>query len=116
MIDRLITAGYRWRGDLGVTGREAFQPPIHSDLPAHHLYLVVDHNKAHLDHVLLRDALRDDPHLRDEYAALKRSNAEIAQGNMDVYVGAKAQFVAGVLTRAREERGLAPVEYWVPEH
>jgi GrpB-like predicted nucleotidyltransferase (UPF0157 family) len=116
VIDRLISAGYRWRGDLGVTGREAFQPPAHSNLPAHHLYLVVKSNRAHLDHVLLRDALRDDPNLRDEYAALKRSNAQIAQGNMDLYVGAKAQFVADVLTRAREKRGLAPVEYWVPEH
>ncbi|MGC2485809.1 MAG: GrpB family protein [Acidimicrobiales bacterium] len=115
-IDRLISAGYRWRGDLGVTGREAFQPPPDSELPSHHLYLVVENNRAHLDHVLLRDALRNDALLRDEYGALKHSNAEIARGNMDVYVAAKAQFVAGVLARAREERGLAPVAYWVPDN
>jgi len=34
---------------------------------------------------------------------------------MDVYVAAKAHFVAGVLTRARVDRGLEPASYWLPE-
>jgi GrpB-like predicted nucleotidyltransferase (UPF0157 family) len=83
-------------------------------LPAHHLYLVVENNKAHLDHLLLRDALREDPQLRDEYGALKKTNVDAANGNMDIYVAAKADFVARQLTRAREIRGLQPAEYWKP--
>jgi GrpB-like predicted nucleotidyltransferase (UPF0157 family) len=114
-IDRLGSAGYRWRGDLGVVGREAFDPPKETELPEHHLYVVVDGNRAHLDHVLLRDLLRADEKARIEYAQLKAANAAAAEGNMDVYVKAKAAFVAELLTRARFERGLPPVSYWVPE-
>jgi GrpB-like predicted nucleotidyltransferase (UPF0157 family) len=114
LIEAIISAGYRWRGDLGVSGREAFSPVRHTDLPEHHLYLVVENNKAHLDHLLLRDTLRGDATLRDEYAALKLSNVAVADGNMDIYVAAKADFVARLLTQARRDRGLPPVEYWSP--
>jgi GrpB-like predicted nucleotidyltransferase (UPF0157 family) len=114
-IERLRAAGWWWRGDLGVTGREAFRPgPGRSDLPRHHLYLVVEDNKAHLDHWLLRDLLREDPDACRRYAKLKRANVELADGDMDVYVAAKARLVAELLTRARAERGLPPVEYWQP--
>lgn len=114
VIDRLATIGYRWRGDLGVAGRQAFAVPSGSDLPRHHLYLVVEGNKAHLDHVLLRDLLREDAEARDRYADLKRRNVAAADGDMDVYISAKAALVAELLTRARAERGLPPAEYWVP--
>ena len=113
-IDRLATIGYRWRGDLGVRGREAFRPPADVELPEHHLYLVVEDNRAHLDHWLLRDLLRDDADARTRYAELKRRNVERADGDMDVYVAAKAALVAELLTRARADRGLPPVEYWDP--
>lgn len=114
VLDRLATIGYRWRGDLGVPGREAFAPPGGSDLPRHHLYLVVDGNRAHLDHVLLRDLLRADEGARRRYADLKLANVELAAGDMDVYVAAKAVLVAELLTRARSKRGLPPVTYWDP--
>jgi GrpB-like predicted nucleotidyltransferase (UPF0157 family)/mannose-6-phosphate isomerase-like protein (cupin superfamily) len=113
-IDRLAGLGYRWRGDLGVPGREAFKAPAPGDLPAHHLYLVVEDSKAHLDHWLLRDLLLSDPEARERYAALKRRNVDLADGDMDVYVAAKAELVAELLTRARAERGLPPAAYWRP--
>jgi GrpB-like predicted nucleotidyltransferase (UPF0157 family)/quercetin dioxygenase-like cupin family protein len=105
-IRRLAAIGYRWRGDLGVVGREAFAPPPDADLPPHHLYLVVEGSPAHLDHVVLRDLLRGDAGARDRYAALKRRNAALAAGDMDVYVDAKAGLVRELLARARAERGL----------
>lgn len=114
VIDRLRTAGWRWRGDLGVEGREAFKPVADEGLPPHHLYLVVDGNRAHLDHVLLRDLLREDEGARERYAALKRRNVELAAGDMDAYVAGKAALVAELLTRARAERDLPPVAYWDP--
>jgi GrpB-like predicted nucleotidyltransferase (UPF0157 family)/mannose-6-phosphate isomerase-like protein (cupin superfamily) len=113
-IDRLAGLGYRWRGDLGVPGRQAFARPSDPELPAHHLYVVVEDNKAHLDHWLLRDLLRSDPDARERYAALKRRNVEVARGDIDVYVAAKAAFVAELLTRARAERGLPAATYWDP--
>ncbi|MDA8313484.1 MAG: GrpB family protein [Actinomycetota bacterium] len=115
VIDALAPLGYRWVGDLGVDGRQAFDTPTHPTLPRHHLYLVVEGSKAHRDHVLLRDLLRADPDARRRYAELKRANVELAQGDIDVYVAAKAPFVAGLLTRARAELGLEPASYFVPD-
>lgn len=114
VIERLAGIGYRWRGDLGVIGREAFHPPAGSDLPEHHLYLVVEGNRAHLDHVLLRDLLRSDAEARRRYGDLKRANVEVAGGDIEIYVAAKASLVAELLTRARSQAGLEPVDYWVP--
>ena len=76
VVRRLESIGYRWRGDLGVAGREAFAPPPVDELPPHHLYVVVEDNRAHQDHLLLRDLLRAEPASRERYAALKRANAE----------------------------------------
>jgi len=115
VIERLARAGYQWRGDLGVAGREAFRPEIDEGLPPHHLYLVVENNRAHMDHWLLRDLLRADGEAREGYAALKRQNVELAAGDIDVYVAGKATLVAELLARARAERGLSPVEYWTPD-
>ncbi len=114
-IERLAGIGYRWRGDLGVAGRQAFAAPSEVPLPAHHLYLVVEDNKAHMDHWLLRDLLRSDREAKAAYERLKRHNLELADGDIDVYVAAKAGFVADLLTRARAERGLPAETYWVPE-
>ena len=115
VIERLATIGYRWRGDLGVVGREAFEPTLEQGLPPHHLYLVVENNRAHLDHWLLRDLLRKDAEARQRYAALKKRNAELANNDLDVYVAAKARLVAELLTRARAEKGLPPETYWEPD-
>jgi len=115
VIERLATIGYRWRGDLGVPGREAVKLIRDQKLPAHQLYVVVENNKAHLDHWLLRDLLREDAEAREHYAALKRHNAQLADRNMDVYVAAKAAFVADLLTRARAKRGFPAATYWEPD-
>jgi GrpB-like predicted nucleotidyltransferase (UPF0157 family) len=108
-------AGYRWVGDLTVTGREAFEPVDTHQLPDHHLYLVVENNRAHADHWLLRDALIDDPELIERYTAIKRDNVVLSGGDAERYVALKAAFVAEVLAEARRERGMEPVEYWQPD-
>jgi GrpB-like predicted nucleotidyltransferase (UPF0157 family) len=115
VIERLAAIGYRWLGDLGIPGRQAFDPNPDDALPAHHLYVVVENNKAHLDHWLLRDLLREDANARERYAALKRHNVDVAGGDMDVYTAAKARLIAELLTRARSERGLPPATYWEPD-
>src|SRR4029078_4831868 len=92
----------------GVEGREAFARARDDGLPRHHLYVVVEDNRAHLDHWLLRHLLRQDPVARERYGALKKRNVELANDDMDVYVAAKPSLVAELLTRARGDGGLAP--------
>ncbi len=114
VLRRIESAGYRWVGDLDVAGREAFEAPEAPGLPTHHLYLVVENNRAHCDHWLLRDMLTEDPVLVDRYAIIKRENAVLSQGDVERYVALKAAFVAEVLTTARNTRGMEPVTYWEP--
>jgi len=109
------SAGYRWVGDLTVTGREAFEPVSTPQLPLHHLYLVVENNRAHADHWLLREALIGDAELIERYGAIKRENVILSDGDGERYVALKADFVAEVLAQARRERAMEPVEYWQPE-
>ena len=107
VIEALRPLGYRWRGDLGIEGRQAFFQP-ESDLPSHHLYLVVDRNEAHLDHVLLRDLLIEDAEARERYGSLKRQNVELAAGDMDRYVALKHDLVQELLERARDRLATPP--------
>jgi GrpB-like predicted nucleotidyltransferase (UPF0157 family) len=113
-IERLSSIGYEWVGDLGVEGREAFRYISAQPLPEHHLYLVVENNRAHVDHWLLRDLLSQDAESRDRYAALKQDNARIAAGDLQVYTARKAALVAELLKSARQAHGFAEVDYWVP--
>jgi GrpB-like predicted nucleotidyltransferase (UPF0157 family) len=115
VLRQIASAGYLWVGDLGVAGREAFEADSTPPLPDHHLYLVVENNRAHTDHWLLRDALTDNPALIARYAAIKRENAALSGGDRDRYTALKAEFVAEVLCEARRERGMDPVEYWKPK-
>jgi GrpB-like predicted nucleotidyltransferase (UPF0157 family)/quercetin dioxygenase-like cupin family protein len=114
-IEALARIGYIWSGDLGVVGREHFERPAELVIPRHNLYLVVEDNKAHVDHWLLRDVLRTDADARARYAAIKIQNARDADRDMDYYVAAKAAFVADLLTSARVARGLPEAEYWEPD-
>jgi GrpB-like predicted nucleotidyltransferase (UPF0157 family) len=114
-LHRIESAGYQWVGDLTVSGREAFEPIDTPPLPVHHLYLVVENNRAHSDHWLLRDALVENPDLIDRYAALKRKNAVLADGDGIRYTELKAAFVAEVLAEARASHGMPSVDYWEPD-
>jgi len=98
-IERLRTIGYQWRGDLGVPGRQAFFQP--ESAIKHHLYLVVDGSKAHLDHVLLRDLLREDPAACKAYGELKKRNAAEVDGDIELYGARKNDLITELLTRAR---------------
>jgi GrpB-like predicted nucleotidyltransferase (UPF0157 family) len=114
ITERLALIGYEWIGDLGVEGREVFRLRSAHHLPEHHLYLVTENNKAHVDHWLFRDLLSEDTEARDRYEALKKENAIVAAGDLNVYTARKAELVAELLGTARRERGLEEVEYWVP--
>ena len=67
-IAALESVGYVHRGDLGVTGREAFHAP---DEPRRHVYVCTAGTTNVRNHLAVRDVLRSRDDLRDAYAAVK---------------------------------------------
>lgn len=103
-IGRLAEAGYRHEGDQGIAGREAFALPPDA-VHYHHLYVVVEGNKAHRDHVLLRDHLRADAGDRGRYAARKRELAHLLTTDRAAYVDGKGALVEELVAKAGGWRG-----------
>jgi GrpB-like predicted nucleotidyltransferase (UPF0157 family) len=101
-IARLATLGYVHRGDLGITGREAFRAP--AQLPAHHLYACPAGTLGLINPVALRDYLRVHPDAARAYGELKKSLAARFPYDVDSYVDGKTGFIVGIL----REVGFAP--------
>jgi GrpB-like predicted nucleotidyltransferase (UPF0157 family) len=99
VIAQRESAGYRHEGDLGITGREAFALPPDA-VHYHHLYVVVEGNDAHQDHVLLRDHLRANAADRERYAARKRELAHLLTTDRTAYVSGKGALVAELIAKA----------------
>ena len=101
LISRLTAQGYRHEGDLGIAGREAFQAP--SAALEHHLYGLVAGSRPHLDHILLRDYLRQRPDEVRRYSALKRILAQRfhadSEGRRD-YSTAKSALVEELVAKS----------------
>ncbi|RZT14628.1 GrpB-like predicted nucleotidyltransferase (UPF0157 family) [Kribbella sp. VKM Ac-2569] len=103
VIGRLTDAGYRHEGDQGIPGREAFALPPDA-VHYHHLYVVVEGNKAHRDHVVLRDHLRADAADRERYAARKRELAHLLTTDRTAYVDGKGALVEELIAKAGGSR------------
>lgn len=105
LISRLTRQGYRHEGDLGIRGREAFQ--ARPAAPEHHLYGVVAGSKPHLDHVLLRDYLRQQPDEVQRYSALKVALAQRFRADGEgraAYSAAKSALVEELLAKSYAAR------------
>lgn len=103
-IEALELAGYAYEGDRGVPDRHAFRAP--DDRPGRHVYVCLAGCLALRNHLAVRETLRSDPELRDEYARVKRAVAERDLETMDDYVAGKN----AVLQRILEASGLSPEE------
>lgn len=97
-ITRLALLGYQHRGDLGVTGREAFRPPS-NDVP-HHLYVCPPESHEYIRHITFRDHLRANPQDARAYERLKRALAQQYRHDREIYNQAKTEFVEAILRRA----------------
>jgi GrpB-like predicted nucleotidyltransferase (UPF0157 family) len=60
----------------------------------HHLYVVVEGSKPHVDHIRFRDYLPDHPEVARRYAELKRALAEQHRDDREAYAEAKAEFIS----------------------
>lgn len=99
----LESLGFTSRGNLGILGRLAFIPP--ADFPATHTYIVDKDSRALRNHLALRDTLRVNTKLRDEYAQVKKRLATETD-DIDVYIARKSDVVQRILDAA----GISPEE------
>lgn len=93
-VAALESLGYVHRGDLGVTGREAFHAP---GGPRRHVYVCTSGTANVRNHLAVRDVLRRDPDLRDAYAAVKRALADDPAMDIDTYLAGKSAVLQQVL-------------------
>lgn len=101
--DVLVGLGFEARGEQGIPQRWAFVAP--PDLPRTHTYVVVAGSLALRNHLGVRDVLRRDRALREEYARVKRALAATAP-DTDAYVAGKS----AVVQRLLEAAGLTAAE------
>ncbi len=93
----LIELGFTPLGELGIPLRWAFKEP--ERFPGTNTYVVVEGSLALRNHLAVRDVLRTDPALREEYAAVKRRIA-VAAANLDDYGRGKNAMVQRILAAA----------------
>lgn len=98
VIQRLAGIGYAHRGDLGVTGRQAFSSP--PDTLPHHLYACIAGCDALRNHLAVRDHLRSHPAAARSYSALKKELAARYANDIDGYVEGKTNFILSILAQA----------------
>ena len=100
-IRRLDGLGYRHLGDLGISGREAFDNS--DNTPPHHLYVVVQGTESHRNHIQFRDYLRAHLETAQEYPRLKYELASQFAAERDGSTKAKSEFVQMILRRWNED-------------
>jgi GrpB-like predicted nucleotidyltransferase (UPF0157 family) len=95
--DVLVSLGFTPVGDLGIPLRWAFAEPAR--LARTNTYVIVEGSLSLRNHLALRDTLRADVSLRDEYAAVKREAGQ-RSANIDEYLEAKSDVVQKILASA----------------
>ncbi|PVH90857.1 UPF0157-domain-containing protein [Periconia macrospinosa] len=96
-IDALVNVSFSYLGDLGIADRHALKDPNQS--PKRNIYVCVANAFQTRNHLAVRNTLRLDPSLRDEYAAVKLQLA--AEGtNIIDYISAKTSIIQKILKAA----------------
>ncbi|NMM50797.1 GrpB family protein [Marinigracilibium pacificum] len=107
VILKLESLGYQHRGDLGISGREAFKransriPITDSDIEwfPHHLYVCKEGCVALRNHLALKKHLLENPDKVVEYSNLKHKLADKFPDNMDAYIDGKTEFILDILKK-----------------
>ena len=100
IIDALQTAGYTYRGEQGIPGRDFFR---RGDPRSFHLHLTTIGSAFWHDHLMFRDYLRSHQDALNEYARVKLELAEKYPFNREAYIEGKTAFVLSILERARAQ-------------
>ena len=98
-VAALESVGYVHRGDLGVTGREAFLAP---DEPRRNVYVCTAGTANVRNHLAVRDVLRRRADLREAYDAVKRALSSDPGMDIDTYIAGKSAVLQEVLEASGE--------------
>ena len=97
-LHALEDAGYQHRGDLGVSGREAFFAPDNS--PRRNVYVCEAETLNVRNHLAVREVLKGRADLREEYGAVKASLAQDPTMDIDTYLAGKSEVLQRVLAES----------------
>lgn len=114
----LVGLGFTARGDLGVPLREAFAEPAR--LAGTNTYVVEAGSLGLKNHLAVRDTLRVNPALRDEYGAVKKRVGAVARDLFEYGAGKTPMVqrileVAGLTEQERSSIGDNPITRRRPE-
>ena len=93
----LIDLQFRPLGELGIPLRWAFKEP--ERLASTNTYVVVEGSLSLRNHLAVRDILRTNSHLRDQYASVKRKVGATA-ADIDEYGRGKNAIIQQILAAA----------------
>ncbi len=93
VIISLENIGYRYEGDLGIAGREAFKYDGKEHLRKHHLYVCPQDSAELHRHIAFRDYLRSHPEAAREYGRIKEEGARLYPFDIDGYIEYKSPFI-----------------------
>ena len=96
VIAAIESAGYLYRGEQGLPGRDFFR---RGDPRQYHLHLTQIESDFWREHRAFRDHLRANPGAASEYASLKRRLAAQFPRDREKYIDGKAEFVHATLAR-----------------
>jgi len=85
--------GYRYEGDLGISGRESFKYEGEATFMQHHLYVCAQDSSELKRHLTFREHLREDKDDREAYGSIKKLAARLYPRNIDAYIETKAPII-----------------------
>lgn len=104
VVSALATIGYRYEGNLGIEGREAFKYDDKAHLLKHHLYVCPQDSAELKRHIAFRDYLRSNPDAVREYSRIKEEGAKLFPYDIDKYIEYKTPFIESVYTEIFTEK------------
>lgn len=104
VISELAKLEYRHIGDLGITGREAYDYlPEHINLPIHHMYTCYpDHYQLHGLRAF-REFLKENEKWRKKLSALKLDLDQRFNSDRQKYMDGKKALVEEIIERAKRK-------------
>lgn len=99
VISVLSEIGYRYEGNLGIVGREAFKYDGKEHLRKHHLYVCPEDSPELKRHIAFRDYLRTHSDAVREYSHIKEEGAKRYPNDIERYIEHKSPFIEKIYAK-----------------